>query len=311
MNARYIKGLAWAAALWTGTLLAQTELQPGQQYAAGSALKSSSLGIALTMPRDWLGAYRQSGDQSVLVLGSNVVEGVGMAIMLRNQTPASISALMNDAQDLGDNVVLRLDGAVTTQAGRMSARYQNALYVGRALAVLGPRNTHVVYFYAGPRKNEAVYGQLLQNLAASTRFSEPVAAPVQAAAPAQTAPTGSNGDWQRFLAGMMLKYLSSYNSGGGGGGMATERSMHFCSDGSFAYVGSSSMSIYVPGATAGGGGSRRDVGRWRVISSDQEQAEVLLVSDSGEEERLHISYDGQKTFVGNQRWFRVESDVCG
>lgn len=305
MNARCFKGLACAAAFWAGSLLAQSELQPGQRYAEGSALKSSALGIALTLPQHWLGVFRQSGDQAVLMLGSNVVEGVGMAIMLRNQTAANISAMMNDAQDLGDNVVLRPDGAVTTQAGRMRARYQNAQYVGRALAVLGPRNIHVVYFYAGPRKNEELYAQLLQNIAASTRFTEAVTAAVQPAA------TGSNGDWQRFLSGMMLKYLSSYNSGGGGGGMATERSMHFCSDGSFAYASSSSMSIYVPGATAGSGGNRRDAGRWRVITSDQQQAEVLLVSDGGEEEHLHIRYDGQKTFVGKQRWFRVESDVCG
>ena len=290
-----------------GTLAqAQTELEPGQQYKPGAQVKSSSLGIAFDLPEEWLGAYRQGADQGVLVLGSNSVEGVGLAIFVRNQASARVVQILNESQDLGDNVVLELDGRVNTEGAKVTARYLNQIYVGRALALLGPNQNHVIYFYAGPQMNEQLYTRLLNDLAASTEFTT-----VQTPTPQPAdAPKGLASEWTRLLSGMMLKYLSSYNSGGGGGGMSSERVLHLCSNGSFAYFGSSSVSVYVPGATAGGGGSERSTGRWRIVSADQTTAVMLLQVDGGAEERLQLSYDGEKTFIGNERWFRVPSDAC-
>ncbi|RIH89609.1 hypothetical protein [Calidithermus roseus] len=72
-----------------------------------------------------------------MVLGSNTVEGVGLVIFMQNQTPAQVVQALSEAQDLGNGVVLELAGKVQTQGSRVSARYLNKSYVGRALALLG------------------------------------------------------------------------------------------------------------------------------------------------------------------------------
>ncbi len=303
---QYIK-LAWGVASVLGGLaFAQVDLRPNQQYQGGARVKSTTLGIGLTLPKGWLGVYKEEGGQAVLVLGSNSVEGVGLVIFLKDQSPAQVVAALNEAQDLGAGVVLELVGSVRTQGSRVTARYLSRQYVGRALALLGSRN-HVIYFYAGPQKNEALYGQLLEGLAGSTRFQAPVASRSQPAAPA---PTGAARQWTQFLAGKMLKYFSSYNSGGSSGGISEQRTLHLCSDGSFAYFDESLTTINVPGASASSGGNGRAVGRWRIESATQNSAVLLLNVDGGGVERLRVQYDGDKTFLNGERWFRVESDAC-
>jgi hypothetical protein len=165
----------------------------------------------------------------------------------------------------------------------------------------------VIYFYAGPQKNEALYGQLLEGLAGSTRFQAPVAARPQ---PAPPAPTAVARQWTQLLAGKMLKYFSNYNSGGGGGGISEQRTLHLCSDGSFSYFDESLTTLNVPGASASSGGNGRALGRWRIESATQNSAVLLLNVDGGGVERLRVEYDGDKTFLNGQRWFRVESDAC-
>ncbi|MCS7067076.1 MAG: hypothetical protein NZN28_00380 [Meiothermus sp.] len=303
---KHFKQALWAAWVVCGMAAGQVELRPNQQYQGGAQVISSTLGIRFTLPKGWLGAFREEGGQAVLVLGSNSVEGVGLVIFIKDQTPAQVVAALNEAQDLGAGVVLELVGSVRTQGSRVTARYLNSQYVGRALALLGSRN-HVVYFYAGPQKNEALYGQLLEGLAGSTKFQAPVAARPQ---PAPPAPTGVTRQWTQLLAGKMLKYFSSYNSGGGGGGISEQRTLHLCSDGSFAYLDESLTTINVPGASASSGGNGRVLGRWRIESATPNSAVLLLNVDGGGVERLRVEYEGDKTFLNGQRWFRVESDVC-
>lgn len=306
MTRKGMKYVLSCVCLVVNSAQAQVELEAGQQYKPGTQVTSSGIGVSFDLPKDWLGAHREGGGQEVLMLGSHSIEGVGMAIFVKNQAAEQVVKLLNERQDLGNDVVLELDGAVTTQAGKASARYLNEIYVGRALAMIGPAKNHVIYFYAGPKKNEKLYTQLLSGLAASTKFA--VARPPKSAP--STPPSAFAREWTRFLSGMMLKYLSSYHSGGGGGGMTSERVLHLCSDGRFAYSGSSSLDIYVPGATAGGGGSTRSTGQWRIADPMQNTAVLKLQIDGGGDQSLRISYDGEKTFIGNERWFRVESDAC-
>lgn len=295
--------VAWLA---FGIGMAQVELEPGQHYQGGMRVQSSGLGISFALPAGWLGAYKQEGDQAVMGLGSNTLEGVGLVIFVKKQAPAQVVQALSDAQDLGEGVVLNLVGKVQTQGSRVTARYANQQHVGRALALLGTGKNHIIYFYAGPHKNERLYGQLLEALASSTRFQPPLQARPQTPAPT---PTGLAKQWTQFLGGMMLKYFSSYNAGGGGG-ISDERTLHFCLDGSFAYSSSSLTTMNVPGATASTGGTGRASGSWRVESADQNSAVLVLSMDGGGVERPRVEYDGQKTFLNGDRWFRVESDAC-
>lgn len=295
-------------ALALGSSLAQAELKPKQKYQGGTRVQASALGVSFGVPQDWVAQYGADGKSAALMMASTTIEGVGLAILLGNQSVQQLVSSLSESQDLGGGVVLEPTGAVRPQGQRITARYANAEYVGRAIGLIGPGKNHVVFFFAGPQKNEKIYAGLLEELSSGTRFNAPTASRPQPAAP--TASSGPARDWTKFLSGMMLRYFSSYNSGGGSGGIASERTMHFCSDGSFSYSGSSLTTINVDGNGVSSGGQDRGQGRWRVESATSSGAVVVLSLENGQTERITVQYDAQKTFVGNQRWFRVESDVC-
>jgi hypothetical protein len=281
------------------------ELTPNRTFASGAAVESPTLGVAFVMPAGWVGKSGQDANTKVLVMGSNTIEGVGLAILQPGQSPAQVAATLAGPQNLGAGVVLRPTAPPDVQGSRITARYQNNTYVGRALAVLGPPGQSVIFFFSGPFKNEATYGQILEALAQSTGFAPPV--PVTAQAPASA---GMDQQWSQLLAGQMLHYFSTYNSGAGGGGMQSHRVLHLCSDGRFSFAGDSSMTMNVPGAGASSGGRSGSRGQWRIESPTQTTAVLVLAADGGQTTRWQLRYDGSKTFVNNQRWLRAASDAC-
>jgi hypothetical protein len=283
------------------------ELAPNRTYAAGTPVEAPSLGVAFVMPEGWVGKFGQQAGIQVVVMGSNTLEGVGLAILQTGQGPAQVVATLAEPQDLGAGVVLRPTAQPDRQGSRITARYQNNVYVGRALAVLGPTGQSVIFFFSGPLKNEAAYGQILEALARTTGF----AAPVPAAAPPETpAAAGLEQQWSKLLAGQMLHYFSRYNSGAGGGGMQSHKVLHLCADGRFSYAGDSSMTMNVPGANASGGGRGGSRGQWRIESPTQTTAVLVLTADGGSPMRWQLRHDGEKTFLNGQRWLRVASDAC-
>lgn len=191
---------------------AAEELQPNQTYAGGTRVDSSSVGVSFVIPQGWVGRFGQDAKHHVLVLGLNTIEGVGIVDVQSGTTAAQITASLNEPQDLGAGVVLRPTGPPATRGSRMATRYQSEAYVGLALALLGPARNSVIFFFAGPPKNERAYLSLLEGLGTSTNFLQP------APATAQTQPPASEGlsqEWSNILNGQALNYFSSYNSGVG------------------------------------------------------------------------------------------------
>lgn len=287
---------------------AADELIPNRTYAAGTAVEARTMGVAFVLPQGWVGKFAQDKSHQVVVMGSNTLEGVGLAILQAGQSATQVAATLGEPQDLGDGVVLRPTAPPDTQGSRINARFQNPVYVGRALAVLGPTGNSVIFFFAGPLKNEAAYGQILEGLARTTRFAAAVPAP--AAQPRAPATGDLDQQWSRLLAGQMLHYFSRYDSGAGGGGMASHRVLHLCSDGRFSFSGDSSMTMNVPGASASGGGRSGNRGQWRIESPTQTTAVLVLTADGGSPMQWQLRYDGDKTFLNGQRWLRAASDAC-
>jgi hypothetical protein len=296
--------LAVVALLLFGAAAAGAEeLRPEQRYAGGTRVESSSAGVSFVTPTGWAGKFGQNAKHQVLVMGSTTIEGVGLAIIQTGPTAAQVIASLSEPQDLGAGVILKPTAAPIAEGSLIVARYQNDVYVGRALAMLGPDQHTVVFFFAGPQKNEGIYTQLIAGLGKSASFT----APSVAAGPAPAAATGA---WSQLLSGQMLHYFSSYNSGGSSGGMAAHRVLHLCADGRFAYVGDSSITMNVPGASASSGGRSGFRGRWTIESPTDANAVLVLVGDDGRQLRWPVRYDGQKTFVNGQRWLRAASDAC-
>jgi len=284
------------------------ELQLDRVYAGGTRVESPAAGLSFVTPHGWVGRFGQDARHQVLILGSNTVEGVGLAIIQSGVSAQQVLRSLDEPQDLGAGVVLRPVGAPSVIGPRIAARYRDETYVGRALAVIGPARNGVVFFFAGPARHEAVYAALLEGLAGSTGFAQPVAAPAPAPAPA----SGRLGEaWSELLTGQALHYFSSYNSGGGGGGMASHRVLHLCAGGRFRYAGDSLVTMNVPGAGGSAGGRDGFQGRWRLESPGESAAVLVLVVDGGQELRWQVRYDGQKTFLNGQRWLRERSKVCG
>jgi hypothetical protein len=292
---------------------AAEELQPNQTYAGGTRVEASSHGVSFVIPQGWTGRFGQEPKYQALLLGSNTIEGVGIAIIQTGPTAAQVAAGLNEPQDLGAGV-LRPTGAPTIRGSRMGIRYENETHVGFALALVGPTRNSVIFFFTGPPTNEKTYLSLLGELGNSTNFLPPARATAPPApAPAQPQPPASAGmdqEWSSLLNGQALNYFSSYRSGGGGGGMASHRVLHLCPNGSFLYSGDSSVTMNVPGASGSSAGRGGFAGRWHLESTTPTTAVLVLAVEGGQELRWQMKYDDNKTFVNGQRWLREPSKAC-
>ena len=110
--------------------------------------------------------------------------------------------------------------------------------------------------------------------------------------------------WTQHLSDKKLVQFSSYNSGYGSGGYSSEKKLYLASDGSYAFRSSSSVSVYVPGASGSSAGRNGQDGRWRVVDQGGQPLLELIAKD-GTTELIRLSMDGTKTFLNGNRWFVV------
>jgi hypothetical protein len=144
---------------------------------------------------------------------------------------------------------------------------------------------------------------------ASSTASNAPSQPAPRPAPERGALTDSSplaNQWAQRLAGKMLTRLSSYSSGSSGG-YSSETRLILAPDGTFSGHRSSSVSVYVPGATGGSGGQNRFSGRWYIYQSENGVA-VLRFHYEGDAEYEHNQLENRngQTFINGNRWFVTE-----
>ena len=299
--------LCAALALGGGAAPASAEeLVHKRTYAGGAAVEASAIGVAFVIPEGFVGQYGEDAQSRLVLMRSTALEGQGIALLRTGQSPAQIAAWLAEPRDLGAGL-LQPTAPPEMQGARIACRYQNEANVGRALALIAPTGSSVIFFFVGPRKNDAAYAQLVEGLARSTTFGAPASVAAQPNAPAAT---GVDQQWSTLLSGQMLHYFSRYNSGGAGGGMAAHRVLHLCRNGRYSFAGESSMTMNVPGANASGAGRSSGAGQWRIESPTQTTAVLVLAPDGGSLMRWEVRFDGDKTFLNGQRWLRAPSDAC-
>jgi hypothetical protein len=149
----------------------------------------------------------------------------------------------------------------------------------------------------------AIASSLAQGAAAGST-TQSTTQPVRPAPPLGQAGGGTalTRQWTQHLNDKKLVQFSGYNSGYGSGGYSSEKKLYLASDGSYAFRSSSSVSVYVPGATGTSAGRSGQDGRWRVIEQGG-QALLELVATDGTKELIELSMDGSKTFLNGNRWF--------
>jgi len=106
--------------------------------------------------------------------------------------------------------------------------------------------------------------------------------------------------WVQRLSGKKLMQFSSYSSGSSGG-YSSQRTLYLATDGSYAFRTSSSVSIYVPGATGGSSGRNGSDGQWRIFEQAGKPILELQSAQTGKEV-IVLSTDGSKTFLNGHRW---------
>lgn len=109
--------------------------------------------------------------------------------------------------------------------------------------------------------------------------------------------------WDERLRGRKLMQFSSYAGSGNSGGYSSQKSLVLGEDGVYVFHRSSSVSVYVPGATGGSAGQSGATGRWRVYEQAG-QAMLELVDSRGTPEVIALSTSAEgKTFLNGARWF--------
>jgi hypothetical protein len=270
------------------------DIKAGQKYEGGTRVRVPLHGMSFVIPQEWIGSLAQSSQ--FFLLESNSKPGLGIVVLQPNVTPEELIRHMNEQQVLDENLVLQPVGRAQRSGDRIAAAYQAGENVGRALAVLGPAQAAIVYLFMGPKTETEYYDRVLGQITNSTQFTALDTASV-------------TNHWHDLLAGMMLKRLEQYSSGAGGGyNMSTV--WHLCRDGRFSYMHSSHVTVNVPGGE-GMSSADEDVrhGRWRVEVKGTD-ALLILTEDNGAVRSHALAYDGEKTYLDNQRVFRVASEEC-
>lgn len=273
-------------------------LVAGQQYQAGMRVQSQSAGVSFVLPPEWLGGM--PAGKPAIILGSHTKPGVGLVFLHGQYNAQQVMQGLNGPQDLGDGVILSPTGPARQEGNQTWYDYAGGGYIGHAVVVPGSHNNAAVFSFAGPKDQSQYYGQTLQAMAASTRFTAPqVSSELQ--------------QWRQMLGGMMLKRMSSYYSGSFDGsyvGGSSSETLHLCSDGSFAYFSSSQVAADGGGGASGySGGSGGNTGKWDLQMMGN-QVTLVLSFDNGEQSQHVITYDGEKTLLDGERVYRVRSDRC-
>jgi hypothetical protein len=144
----------------------------------------------------------------------------------------------------------------------------------------------------------------------------PAAATPGTVTPAGVAPqdetTPAIREWLDHVRGKRLTYMESYSSNDarGSGGYSNTWEADLCSDGTFYFRSSSSLSLDTGGATALQHGNRGAPGIWRIVQHGGQVVLQYQLQGSAPEAAV-LSYSERRTYVGNQRVFVTpDNQLC-
>jgi hypothetical protein len=171
---------------------------------------------------------------------------------------------------------------------------------GRLQFYLVPVRTGVAAVVAaGTREIIPARGPALLSIASS--LTQGTVATQVAETPAPASGGGPLAEqWTARLSGKKLMQFSSYSSGTSGG-YSSQKTLALAADGSYSFRTSSSVSLYVPGATGGSAGRNGSNGRWRVYEQNG-QATLELAPTQGSREVITLTTDGRSTFLNGHKW---------
>jgi hypothetical protein len=270
---------------------AQSELQAGQQYAAGSSVKSTYFGVSTRIPNGIMAAYNeQDGKQ---VLGGGTADG-NVAFLMLFQYGLNAQTHQNFlSQPLPIGQVNLQPTSSPQNLSVQTADLERGI-VGQT-TVLSDGNSSLLLVVFGTRGKESEIANVIASFRANTKFGKSLAGNGDAKA---------RKDWTQLLSGKLLVRSAgtSSNSQNGLGSSSSDTRMVLCRNQVFQYNHTSSISISVPDSSLSEGGRDESQGRWTLEYANQNGAILTLTDESGLQRRLNLRTAGEFVVIDGQGW---------
>lgn len=275
------------------------QIQPGRIYNGGEDISDPESGLKLTLPNGWRG--RLAPDGGSFIMESDAGGGY-MVVIADLLTEAEARQQMTEPVDLGDGVVLTLDGEVQAVAsGHLAANYSVAgpstPFTGTVEVRLTQSGLGVAFVLLSPPNVAQSHREVLREFA----FSLGVGAPAAQAPGATSAGGGGSDAWEPYLRGL---YVARYFTGSS---YTESTELWLCSDGSFFYNSQ--------GGGFGGGASGAvqglGQGRWSATGAGA-TGSLILDWSGGSRTTLDLTYDYEQNrmYVNGDRWLRGNNERC-
>ena len=148
------------------------DVDPGVTYRAGARLRIPGTDWSFLVPTGWQSTRPEDSEMPFLMAEEG--KGLGMMFPLTDVTRETVRDHLSQPLSLLHGLSFIPAGSDVETDLSIARSYQGEDLAGRALAVLGPGNTSVIYFLMGPPDEASGYQSVLEGLGQSTRFSAPV-----------------------------------------------------------------------------------------------------------------------------------------
>jgi hypothetical protein len=287
-------------ALILNSSFAQTELQAGQKYQAGSSLKSTYFGVSTKIPNGMVATFNEADGRQALGGGTPDGNLIFLMIFQHGVSAQTYDNLLSQPMPLGQ-ITLQPTSAPNKQ-NVQTADLEKGI-TGQT-TVLGGANSSLLLIAFTLQGNEAQVSGLVNSFRANTKFGKSMA---------------GNGDAKttqaltQFLSGKLLVRSagSSNNSVNGLGSSSNDSRMALCSNQSFESNSTSGISISVPDSSVSDSSTESSQGRWVVEFANQNGAILTLTDQSGIQRRMRVRVVGGNEFVRlNEAAWRVYKADC-
>ncbi len=148
------------------------DVEPGVTYRAGARLRIPGTDWSFLVPTGWQSTRPEDSEMPFLTAEEG--KGLGMIFPLTDVTREMVRDHLSQPLSLLHGLSFIPAGVEADTDLSIARSYQGEDLAGRALAVLGPGNTSVIYFLMGPPDEAPGYQFVLEGLGHSTRFAASV-----------------------------------------------------------------------------------------------------------------------------------------
>ncbi|MEK6804046.1 MAG: hypothetical protein AABZ34_15480 [Nitrospirota bacterium] len=148
------------------------DVEPGVTYRAGARIRIPGTDWSFLVPTGWQSTRPEDSEMPFLMAEEG--KGLGMIFPLTDVTRETVRDHLSQPLSLLHGLSFIPAGAEADTDLSIARSYQGEDLAGRALAVLGPGNTSVIYFLMGPPDEASGYQSVLEGLGQSTRFAASV-----------------------------------------------------------------------------------------------------------------------------------------